>query len=727
MEKPVLPQLMKTNILHGIVSFQKTILESGIKQYTSLEKQKGILRLNLFLSFALAVVIISLLFSFFDGLYYSSFVNFAVGLLLGISWFLNKDGHHNHAKKLGILTINMYFFAMSYVEGLRSGQYLLFFPFLLALIFVIDIKKNNYEELIATGVTTLLTFALIFVVAPYQNKLQKIPQDVYSGLYSTNLSLSLLITTVFAYFILKTLETHEEKILEEKMLTDTIYDTSLDAVFIVDRGNLLIKDCNKRVLEMFDYSDKKEIKGIAVDNFLGASMKEQITLLGKNAFIKNSPWFGNMDFVKKDDTPFYAYVNIVPFTHQHEQLCKISILDITEIKIAEFEILKAKEKAEKAAKVKSRFLSNMSHELRTPLNAIIGTVNILVQEEYLATQRQSFDVLRHSSEHMLQLVNDILDYSKLEAGKMQLDSTAFNLKHFLQKVIFPFSTALEKRKIEFESNVDSALNLEIIGDELRLNQVLNNLLSNAAKFTEKGNIDLIVKAVSKKTHSVEVYFAVKDTGIGIPAGKMKQIFESFTQADIETTRKYGGTGLGLAISKGIVENMGGELKVQSEVGKGSTFYFTVMFKVNRAQKDYVNEESLKELANLQKVRVLLAEDNPINMIVAKRFLQKWNVEIDEAVNGLEAVSLFEKNKYDLLLVDLEMPEMDGSEAVAEIRKKNANIPIIAFTAAVYDDMQSDLISKGFTDFIPKPFRPEDLHKKILQLTAYGQLQKFKYE
>jgi CheY-like chemotaxis protein len=234
------------------------------------------------------------------------------------------------------------------------------------------------------------------------------------------------------------------------------------------------------------------------------------------------------------------------------------------------------------------------------------------------------------------------------------------------------------------------------------------------------------KAESVKSHSVQVQFSVQDTGIGIHPAKVRQIFESFTQADTETTRKYGGTGLGLAISKHLVEKMGGELKVESDQGKGSNFFFTLELKIAKNQKAYVNEEKLKELINLAGLRILLAEDNPINMIVAKRFLQKWNVEVDEAVNGLKAVELFNKQSYDLLLIDLEMPEMDGAQAVAEIRRINTQIPIVAFTAAVYEDMHNDLLHKGFTDFIPKPFRPEDLHRKILQLTAYEKLQQFKY-
>jgi signal transduction histidine kinase/ActR/RegA family two-component response regulator len=700
-------------------------LENGIQPSTPLERQKNILRFNLFLVFALGVILISLLFNFLNQLYFSAVVNLGGSLLFIVAYFMNKDGNLKQARKLGIITINLYLFTISYVEGLRSGQYLLFFPLLLALIFVIDIKKNS-QEVILTSVITLVTTAMIFILAPYQNNLQKIPQDLYSGLFSTNLSVALLLTSVFAYLILKTLENHEEKILEEKMLADTIYDTSLDAVFIVNASTGLITDCNKRSLEVFGFNDKRVVLQQPVVNLLGAQVEEYIAGFSRNRFTRNSPWYGNMDFNRQNEVLFFAYVNIVPFHHQNDLFCKISILDITEIKVAEFEIIKAKERAEKAALVKSRFLSNMSHELRTPLNGIIGTSNILLQEEYLDTQKPYLEVLKHSSEHMLHLVNDILDFSKLEAGKMELENNSFNLKEFMQKAVNPFLASTNNNRVRLSLDIDEALDLNIVTDEMRLNQVLNNLLSNAKKFTEEGSIRVSVKADNVKSHTAQVTFSVSDTGIGIPSAKVRQIFESFTQADTETTRKYGGTGLGLAISKHLVEKMGGELRVQSEQGKGSNFFFTLELKINKTQKAYVNEEKLKQLIDLAGLRILLAEDNPINMIVAKRFLQKWNVEVHEAVNGLEALDLFGKYSFDLLLIDLEMPEMDGAQAVSAIRRINSQVPIVAFTAAVYEDMHNDLLHKGFTDFIPKPFRPEDLHRKILQLTAYDKLQQFKY-
>jgi signal transduction histidine kinase/ActR/RegA family two-component response regulator len=716
---------MKTNVAESLVSITKRILENGIQHSTPLERQKNILRFNLFLVFALGVIFSSLLFNFLNQLYFSAVVNLGGVLLFMVAYFMNKDGNLKQAKLLGIITINVYLFTISYVEGLRSGQYMLFFPLLLALIFVIDIRKNS-PEMILTSVITLMTTVMIFILAPYQNNLQNIPQDLYSGLFSTNLALALLLTTVFAYLILKTLEKHEEKILEEKMLADTIYDTSLDAVFIVNASSRLITDCNKRALEVFGFNSKYSVLQQPVVELLGIQVEEYIAGFSRNRFTRNSAWYGNMDFNRQNEVLFFAYVNIVPFHHHNDLYCKISILDITEIKVAEFEIIKAKERAEKAVMVKSRFLSNMSHELRTPLNGIIGTSNILLQEDYLESQKPYLEVLKHSSEHMLHLVNDILDFSKLEAGKMELENNSFNLKDFLKKAVNPFITGAANQKVRLLVEIDDALDINIITDEMRLNQVINNLLSNARKFTEQGKILVAAKAESVKSHSVQVQFSVQDTGIGIHPAKVRQIFESFTQADTETTRKYGGTGLGLAISKHLVEKMGGELKVESDQGKGSNFFFTLELKIAKNQKAYVNEEKLKELINLAGLRILLAEDNPINMIVAKRFLQKWNVEVDEAVNGLKAVELFNKQSYDLLLIDLEMPEMDGAQAVAEIRRINTQIPIVAFTAAVYEDMHNDLLHKGFTDFIPKPFRPEDLHRKILQLTAYEKLQQFKY-
>ena len=703
---------MRTKNLQSVVFTLKTIFERVTIAYSSREERQKNTPLKTLTMLGIGVMAINVVLGDWSHQYGSAVISLISCGFLVAAHALNVYGQKNLSKILVIFTFNATFFLLSHVEGLKSGSYLYFFPIIFAMIFIIDVKIS--QDLIITEAITLMCLGLTFIIAPYESLIEDKPSQSYLFLFRLNLSISLILTALFSYFILRALEKNENEILDEKLLGDTIYNTSLDATYIIDMEKNIVVDCNKRALELFGFKEKEQILHSPVVTVLGTETDQRIKSFSKDNFVRHSPWFGNMEFIRKDQTSIYAYANIVLFSHKQKSFSKISILDITEIKIAEVETLKAKEKAERAAKVKSRFLSNMSHELRTPLNAIIGTTNILVQEEYLPTQKPFFDVLKHSSEHMMQLVNDVLDFSKLEAEKMQLENAPFSLKDFLDKTITVFRSAIEKKKVDFIINTDSFQDIEIIGDELRLNQVLNNLISNSVKFTEKGNVTLTASTITKRSNDIIVYFSVSDTGIGIAQDKLNKVFASFYQTDLETTRKYGGSGLGLAISKYIVNKMGSDLKVSSELGKGSCFHFTINFKINNVKQPYVQEKSGAIQNDLTGKRILLAEDNPVNMMVARRFLQKWNADVDEAVNGLEAVELYNKNHYDLLLVDLEMPEMDGSETVSEIRKTNNNIPIIAFTAAVYDNMYADLIEKGFTDFIPKPFRPEDLNNKIFK-------------
>jgi PAS domain S-box-containing protein len=704
---------MKTTNLNQIVSFSKSILETGVEENDNRDTRKSIIRLNLFLTFGLISCVINFYLNFIYTLNISAAVNLSGIFLLAIAFFLNRDGYYHVSKILAIVTIHLYLLSINYVNGFRSGVFLLIFPHLLAMVFVVNINiKNNLYELLGIILCTLFTTIGIFSFSPMQSTVQIIDEGIYNGIFSINLIISLLLTFFYAFLILRTLEKHDAVIVQEKQFSDTIYDTSLDAVIIVTINNLQIIDCNKTTLEIFGYKTKSDLIKKLVPDILGKSMQEIIGSIHKSGYSVGSPWYGNMELKKSDEDEFYAYVNIVPFAHNNIYYAKISILDISEIKIAEFETIKAKEKAEKATQVKSRFLSNMSHELRTPLNAIIGTTNILNQEDCLPAQQEYLTVLKHSSEHILELINDILDISKIEAGKMELESIEFNFQNFIQKVIAPFQATLSPQ-LTLISKIDPELQMVIIGDETRLQQVLNNLLSNAKKFTSSGSITLTTKLFNRTEKNVSIYFEVTDTGIGIKPSKMKQIFESFTQANTETTRKYGGTGLGLSISTSLVQKMGGQLVAESEFGKGSTFKFTLTFGIGNS--NLAVDTPILYLKSLEGYKVMIAEDNSINMMVANKFLTKWNLEVDQAVNGIEALQLYHKNHYDLLLIDLEMPEMDGKEAVRRIRQTNTQIPIIAFTAAVYANMEEDLHQRGFSGFVSKPFKPEQLHSKIESL------------
>ncbi len=373
--------------------------------------------------------------------------------------------------------------------------------------------------------------------------------------------------------------------------------------------------------------------------------------------------------------------------------------------------------AEESVAVKSQFLSHMSHELRTPLNGIIGATNLLLQDSHLPEQNEHLNILKFSTEHMMSLINDILDLSKLEADKIKLEEIAVEIPKFLNTLSSSFTQQFNDKDVLFEVEVDPDLKRPVLTDPTRLNQVLSNLLSNALKFTVSGSVKLIVKPLSVKSDTIDIEFSVSDTGIGISEEKKNKIFEQFTQADVKTTRKYGGTGLGLTISQRLVRLMGGELKVESKYNKGSKFFFVIQVPVhNGRQKLYVNAKAPTDNHQLKGLKVLIAEDNPVNMMIAARFLDKWGVRLTKAKNGIEAVSLFGQYPFDLVLMDLDMPEMDGYGALSAIRNINADIPAIAFTAAVFDNMKENLAICGFNDYIQKPFRPEDLHSKLVSFS-----------
>jgi signal transduction histidine kinase/CheY-like chemotaxis protein len=418
------------------------------------------------------------------------------------------------------------------------------------------------------------------------------------------------------------------------------------------------------------------------------------------------------DYVFQDD---YFELNAVPIRNVQQEVVGAVFFsrNITYRKKTEAELTNAKIKAEEATVAKTQFLSNMSHELRTPLNGIIGLTNILLSEAVLPSQAKHLEVLKYSSDHMLLLINDILDFNKIEAGKVTLEHEPFNLLETIEKMHSFFYSEAAAKGILFEAKADSEMNRLVKGDVTRLRQVLTNLIGNAIKFTEKGAVTFSVQVLNYLSDKqCSLRFSISDTGIGIASDKLDRIFERFGQEDQHTTRKYGGTGLGLTISKKLIELMGSKLEVESTAGKGSQFWFDITMECSAEKPAVAEQKKITDLKPFDNLHILVAEDNPINMIVANKILEKWNVRVSKAVNGQEALELVTKNKFDLILMDLQMPVMDGLSAVHLIREFNKDIPIIALTATSYETMLTDLHSKGLNDFVQKPFKPEELHSKI---------------
>ncbi|BAX81638.1 PAS domain-containing hybrid sensor histidine kinase/response regulator [Labilibaculum antarcticum] len=519
--------------------------------------------------------------------------------------------------------------------------------------------------------------------------------------------------------------TSRKRLEEEKKKTEEkfklIFEKSSVAYLIIKESRFI--ECNQACLDLYGVRKREDFIGKYVKDFSPEyqpdgelsfdKAKERI----EECKIKGYSKFDWMH-VRENGTEFPVEVALNTVPLMDGNVLFVVLNDLSERKRVEQELIIAKEKAEEATSVKAQFLSTMSHEIRTPMNAVIGVTHLLSEDNPREDQIQNINILKLSADNLMTLINDVLDFSKIEAGRVNLESIDFNFRNLVKNIVSGFEIKSREKGLDFIVDIDPKIPSYLIGDPNRISQIINNLCGNAVKFTDSGNVQVLVSYQEKCDDKVKLKFEIKDTGVGIPEDKQDQIFQSFSQADSNTTRLYGGTGLGLTISKKLIEIMGGFINVISDLEFGTTFCFELSLMISHKSKPKLDLsiDTYRNTAKIKGLHILLVEDNEMNILILKQFLKKWGITYEIAMNGQVALGKVQSGNFDMVLMDLQMPILDGYQATQSIRSladdKFREIPILAITASAFNDIRKRVLEAGMNDYITKPINPEELFRKI---------------
>lgn len=567
----------------------------------------------------------------------------------------------------------------------------------------------------------------------------KIPVIILSGLSDTSLSLK-AISLGAQDFLLKggydaqSLEKSVRYSIERKKNIELLKENN-------ERYDIISKATNDIIWDWNLVTDKVKWIGQGLKNYLPPDMaaedirddfwvsglhaderKKVVDSLYKTIASGANSWESDYRFLRSDGG--YAHINSRAYVIKNEDQKAIrmigSMQDITDRKNAELEAQKARLEAEEARKTQEQFLANMSHEIRTPMNGVIGMTQLLAGTELNKEQREFVEIIKESAGNLLVIINDILDLTKMVSGKIIIDKVDYVFADVVKNSIQINRFKAEEKGILLKTAIDKNIHPVLSGDPFRLNQILVNLISNAIKFTEKGEVNVSVNLLEEDEERVTLEFCIQDTGIGIEEDKLEDVFERFIQASGATTRKYGGTGLGLTITRQLIELQGGSVQLKSKLGIGSTFtFFLKIIKGNAGTPVSVimNAADSQQLQSLAGVKILLVEDNLINQKVAVKMLTNQGAKVAIANNGLEAIEMLREKEYDIILMDIQMPEMDGYQATRFIRKELddpiSKTPIIAMTASALTSEKDKCLNAGMDNYITKPFQAKELFEKIL--------------
>ncbi|PZX50905.1 ATP-binding protein [Algoriphagus chordae] len=512
-----------------------------------------------------------------------------------------------------------------------------------------------------------------------------------------------------------------EKLLKSEEKYRRLVEESTEIIFSLS-DTLILNYISPNVKQFLGY-ESKDVIGTSVLNYLCQDDLEvfQTMEIEVGDFLKENQYLEfRVKHINGEERVFSSNGRMVHELGKDQGYYTGISRDITELKQAQKDLFQAKEKAEQASLAKSQFLSIMSHEIRTPMNAVIGLAHFLMQDKPRADQLENLRTLQFSAENLMVLINDILDFNKIDSGKIELEQVSFDLKALINRIVHSYSFQARGKGLTVSTEIDEEIPKNLIGDPVRISQIVHNLLSNAIKFTFDGKVRTILKLQKKTENDCEIKFRIEDTGIGISEDKLDSVFEAFTQASSDTTRKFGGTGLGLAIVKRLLELHGSKVQVSSTVNVGTAFEFVLKF--NSVEESSLSPKQRKEYKkkSLEEASILVAEDNLVNQILIKKFLKMWNVpKVVIASDGQEAIYEFEKGEFDLVLLDIQMPVLDGFAVAKSIRENmdsdKRETPVLVLSATSHHEIKEQMDEIGIDDFVEKPFTPEGLYGK---LTAY---------